>query len=87
MVEQMLSNMKKTAASSCSKAKVTLRPKTFSRPMFNGTTGRKQVCSLWSMSYDTSDHICADAACFSNSLQVAAQRHLQSLKRLPQKSG
>lgn len=38
----MLSNMKNTAASSCSKAKVTLRPKTFSRPMFNGTTGRKQ---------------------------------------------
>lgn len=46
MVEQMLSNMKKTAASSCSKAKVTFRPKTFNRPMFNGTTGRKQVQEL-----------------------------------------
>lgn len=38
MVEQTLSSMKKTAASSCRTAMVIFRPKTFSRPMFSGTT-------------------------------------------------
>lgn len=38
MVEQMLSSMKKRAASSCRTAMVIFRPKTFSRPMFSGTT-------------------------------------------------
>lgn len=50
MVEQMLSSMKKRAASSCMTAMLTFRPKKFNRQMFNGTTGRKQwsnICS-WS---------------------------------------
>lgn len=62
MVEQMLSNMKKTAASSCSKAKVTFRPKTFNRPMFNGTTGRKQVQEQFMTSKNKQ-------TCFSGSLE------------------
>lgn len=42
MVEQMLSSMKTRAASSCRRAMVIFRPKTFNRPMFKGTTRRRQ---------------------------------------------
>lgn len=42
MVEQTLSNMKKRADSSCRTAMVIFRPKTFNRPMFNGTTARRR---------------------------------------------
>lgn len=41
MVVQMVSIMKKMAASSWSTLRLILRPKTVSRPMFNGMTGKK----------------------------------------------
>lgn len=42
IVEQMLSIIKKKAASSCSTVRVILRPNTLSRAMFAGTTGRTE---------------------------------------------
>lgn len=43
MVVQMLTIMNRTAASSCSTVRLRLRPNTFSRQMFNGTTERTEV--------------------------------------------